>query len=281
MLPPKLAYDLSQRLKWPHTLEEWQFMDEVSTILTVGNTERIYATSVLTHYPWGNALGMVLVDPSAQKIGLGTAITEFALSLAQPSKSESVVLTASHDAERLYQKLGFKRVGSVIVLKGKGAGKGNPSSITCSARDISREFYQGCTVREEILKKIIASSPNNYCVYANDGRVAAFASSIRRVSFDGQKSLALGPILLRQPDSIVQLLEHFSQTSNVALTCFVFSRFDNEDDRTKGVRSKIITEFNSQGFVTADELQFMSRGRMPPPLYTDGKIVSPMSLAFG
>lgn len=167
------------------------------------------------------------------------------------------------------------------MLKGKGDGKVAPSQISCSAKDISQEFYQGCPVREKILEKIISTSPNSYCLLADDGGVDAFASSIRRVDFDGQESLALGPILLRRPDGIVPLLEHFSKTSNAGFTCFIFSGFDNEDEHTKSLRLKIMTEFNSRGFDVVDELQFMSKGGTFPSLYSDARIVSPISLAFG
>lgn len=281
MLFPELAFNLSQRLKWPHTLEEWRIMDEISPIVAIGSDKGVCATAALTQYSWGDVLGMVLVDPNIQRLGLGTAVTKQALSLSQTRQNNCIALTASHDAEMLYQKLGFEKLGSVFILKGRGSGKDRPSKITCTAKDISKEFYQECAVREKILERIIFTSPNSYCLYADDGGVEAFASSIRRVSADGQESLALGPILLRQPDSIVPLLKHFSETSNVALTCFVFSGFNNEDEHTKSVRSKIMTEFNSQRFGVVDELQFMSKGGALPSLYLDARVVSPISLAFG
>jgi hypothetical protein len=88
-------------------------------------------------------------------------------------------------------------------------------------------------------------------------------------------------VLLRQPDGMVPLLQHFSKTSNVGLTCFVFSGFNNEDERVQKVRSKIIDDFTSQGFGVVDEIQFMNIGKILPTVYSDMRVVSPISLAFG
>lgn len=283
VLTPELAFNLSQKLRWPHTLEEWKIMDEISPIIGMGRDggAGVSATAMLTQYPWGNVLGMVLVDPEIQRLGLGTAVTKQAISLSQTRENGCIVLTASHDAEVLYQKLGFERAGSVFVLKGKGYNRNEPSQITCSAKDISKEFYQECPVREKILKKIVSASPNNYYLGADDEGCEAFASSIRRVASDGQESLVLGPVLLRKPESIVPLLDHFLETSSVGITCFVFSRFNNEDDLTKSARLSIMAKFNAQGFSIVDELQFMIKGGVLPSLYTDSRIVSPITLAFG
>ena len=50
MSTSEYAFKLSQKLGWPHTLEEWRIMENAGTLLTLGESPDLDGTAVVTHY---------------------------------------------------------------------------------------------------------------------------------------------------------------------------------------------------------------------------------------
>ncbi len=291
MSTSEYAFKLSQKLGWPHTLEEWRIMENAGTLLTLGESPDLDGTAVVTHYEWGSALGMVLIAPEKQRSGKGLHFTkeilrtfeEDILQTSETNKGVRLVLTSSHDAENLYAKVGFEPIGSVIILKRTGQVYKESiieRTINTSGKEISKEFYNACPVRAKILQDMIEGSGHSVCLKDAFGNVEAFASSFKRVSSSGREGLAIGPILQRKPKSVTRLMEHFTSGTFLDLTVFSLQGFKGESTETKNYRSSLLEAFAEFGFRKIDELYFMSYGGKTIPHLSDVRKVSPMSLAF-
>lgn len=281
----KFAFNLSQKLKWPHTQEEWDVLNQCGSLITVGTPPHIDATAVLTQYTHGAALGMVLIDPAKQRTGIGTALTLRILRTMEDNAVGHLVLTASHAAEILYSKAGFQKIGDVFVFN---RGFQSPAMlplkepILFTADEIAHEFYQGCPVRQKILEKMITGSGTSVSLKSHNGKIEGFASSFKRISADGRQSLAIGPIVTNNAKTVGRLLDVFSARAYSDLTCFVFQNISGESKATTRTRKAVLNIFKDKGFSKTDELQFMAfGGGSVVKQYLDPHIVSPMSLAFG
>ncbi|WP_044530319.1 GNAT family N-acetyltransferase [Herbaspirillum sp. B65] len=104
------CHALSQHLKWPHRLVDWQFHHRVSRSWTVELEEadgsRTVAGSGML-CPAGAdhaALGLVIIADALQGRGLGRAMMQ---QLLRDAGNRSVLLNATEAGRPLYEKLGF------------------------------------------------------------------------------------------------------------------------------------------------------------------------------
>jgi ribosomal protein S18 acetylase RimI-like enzyme len=88
---------------------------EANTVLVARDADQIVGTLTLVMFPIPSGLRAriedVVVDESARGQGVGAALTEEALRLAQAAGARTVDLTSRPDrdaANRLYQRLGFQ-----------------------------------------------------------------------------------------------------------------------------------------------------------------------------
>ena len=291
MSTSEYAFKLSQKLGWPHTLEKWRIMENAGTLLTLGEPTDLDGTAVVTHYDWGSALGMVLISPEKQRSGKGLHFTkeilktfeEDVLKTSETDRGIRLVLTSSHNAESLYAKVGFEPIGSLVILKRTGQADKEvitKGAINTSGEEISREFYDACPVRAKILQDMIEGSGHSVCLKDASENVEAFASSFKRVTYNGREELAIGPILEGKQKSVTRLIEHFTSSTVLDLTVFSLQGFKGENTETKNYRSSLLEVFAKLGFRKIDELHFMSHGGKTIPHLADVRKVSPMSLAF-
>lgn len=284
MSKAEYLHKLSEKLEWPHTLNEWEIMCQNSTVFTVSQNDRVQASALLTHYKIGSSLGMVLVDPNFGRQGLGTRVTLQALSSALQTDHMPVFLTSSHEAKGLYQKIGFNQAGSVVVLDRSSDTKEmntSENNITCSAREIAEKYYDGCLQREIILEGFISDKNNiTVCLRGNNGDIKAFASSVRRGGSDNKAKLAIGPVVGENPILVGNLVDRLLARTSLATTAFLFQSFSDEDNATKTARTDLTQEFKKRGFEKTDELPFMVYGNTIPKQFLSSRIVSPMTLAF-
>lgn len=285
------AFKLSQKLGWPHTLEEWRVMENAGTLLTLGEPPELDGTAVVTHYDWGSALGMFLIEKTKQKSGMGMQFMrqiikifeERAQDLGVIDSHAKIVLSSSHEGERLYSKTGFQPIGSVVVLKREGQHAQQAplkGTINVSGEEISKEFYDACPVRTKILQGMIEGAGHSVCLTDSSGNIEAFASSFKRVSSSGREALAIGPILGNKKTSVANLMASFISSTSIDLTVFSLQDFKGQSRRTNNCRTDLLETFSTFGFRKTDELQFMSHGGRAIPHFTDIRKVSPVSLAF-
>ncbi|NTJ10697.1 GNAT family N-acetyltransferase [Rhizobium lusitanum] len=113
-LPSALA--LSRQARWPHRLEEWQMLLELSSGLVAIENEKVVATIFVTPYGADVAtINMVIVDEAMRGRGIGRRIMQAALEIVGTRECR---LVATAEGLPLYQSLGFERTGEIVQHQG-------------------------------------------------------------------------------------------------------------------------------------------------------------------
>ncbi|UWU23603.1 GNAT family N-acetyltransferase (plasmid) [Rhizobium sp. CB3060] len=110
------ALTLSRQAGWPHRLEEWQMLLELSRGLVAVENDRVVATIFVT--PYGDdvaTINMVIVDESMRGRGIGRRIMQAALDIVGDRECR---LVATADGLPLYESLGFKKTGEIVQQQG-------------------------------------------------------------------------------------------------------------------------------------------------------------------
>ncbi len=115
------AVALSQQAQWPHRLEDWALALSLSqgvvAVAAPGSDgARVVGTALMTPYGEDAAtINMVIVDESMRGRGLGRRLMDEVMALAG---SRPLRLIATRDGLPLYEKLGFREVGTVVQHQG-------------------------------------------------------------------------------------------------------------------------------------------------------------------
>jgi GNAT superfamily N-acetyltransferase len=110
------AVALSAQESWPHSGEDWAMVLALSQGTVALEGKRVVGTAMVT--PYGReaaAINMVIVDRALRGQGIGRRLMERCL--AQVADRECW-LTATEDGLPLYEKLGFRAVGTVLQHQG-------------------------------------------------------------------------------------------------------------------------------------------------------------------
>jgi GNAT superfamily N-acetyltransferase len=105
------AQGLSQALKWPYRLEDWQFAFELGRGFAVEAEGKLLGTALW--WPYGDdfaTIGMIIVSPDAQRQGIGGKLMA---ALLADAAGRRMTLITTKDGEPLYTKLGFARCGFI------------------------------------------------------------------------------------------------------------------------------------------------------------------------
>lgn len=110
------AHALTVELKWPHRVEDWQFVANVGVGFVAERDSRVIGTILCWKCGEHTAsLGMVIVSPAHQGYGIGRRLMEMAL---DEIGSRATVLHATPAGRPLYEKLGFVSVGTLDQHQG-------------------------------------------------------------------------------------------------------------------------------------------------------------------
>lgn len=110
------AHGLSQVLKWPYRLEDWQFALELGRGFAVEVDGKLLGTALW--WPYGEdfaTIGMIIVSPDAQRQGIGGRLMA---ALLADAAGRRITLISTKDGEPLYTKLGFARCGFITQHQG-------------------------------------------------------------------------------------------------------------------------------------------------------------------
>lgn len=105
------AHGLSQELKWPYRLQDWQFALNLGHGLAVEAEGRLVGTALWWRY--GDvfaSVGMIIVSPNAQRQGIGARLMA---ALLADASGRRVILNSTEEGEVLYTRLGFRPYGAV------------------------------------------------------------------------------------------------------------------------------------------------------------------------
>lgn len=110
------AHRLSQSLRWPHRLQDWEFIYR----LGVGFVAEADDTVVGTIMCWSHgtefaSIGMVIVGPDWQGRGIGRKL--MAMAMAELGK-RNLLLHSTNAGEKLYRGLGFEQTGAICQHQG-------------------------------------------------------------------------------------------------------------------------------------------------------------------
>lgn len=110
------AQQLSLAVRWPHRLEDWQFVYHLGSGFVAERDGEIIGTALCwshgNHYA---SLGMIIVSPEAQGKGIGRVLME---SILGELGERNTLLFATPAGQPLYERLGFKAIGQVHQHQG-------------------------------------------------------------------------------------------------------------------------------------------------------------------
>lgn len=200
------AVRLSRQAGWPHRPEDWRLMLALSEgFVAVDGSGKLAGTILLT--PYGDdcaTINMVIVDENMRGRGLGRRLMDAALERAG---DRPLRLVATAEGLPLYEKLGFRRTGTIVQHQGIAEKVAAPANTqVAEAEDISAIAAldrQACGADRRALMGYL-SDVGQFVVIRRDGRISAFAT-IRAFG----RGEVIGPVVAPNLDDAKALVSHF------------------------------------------------------------------------
>jgi GNAT superfamily N-acetyltransferase len=194
------AHALSQAVRWPHRLEDWEFVYRLGTGFVAEVDGAVVGTGLL--WKQGDqhgSLGMIIVSSQHQGKGIGRKLMNLVL---EELGARCIVLNATAAGQPLYESLGFKATGTLHQHQGTMALVAPPALTpgetvrAAQAGDMAKMIElanRGSGMgRDELLKQLLAEGAG--AVLERDGEMIGF-STIRRFG----RGQVIGPLVA--PDS--------------------------------------------------------------------------------
>ncbi|WP_027213863.1 GNAT family N-acetyltransferase [Burkholderia sp. WSM2232] len=110
------AHALTVELKWPHRPDDWKFVAQLGTGFVAEDASGVIGTALCWKYGVDRAsLGMVIVSPARQGLGIGRRLMEL---LLEELGGRITFLHATAAGQPLYEKLGFRSTGTLDQHQG-------------------------------------------------------------------------------------------------------------------------------------------------------------------
>ncbi len=128
------THALSQAVRWPHRLEDWQFVWRVSEARgeVVEDDGKVVAVAMHVDYGTCGTLGLIIVSPEQQGKRIGSALVERAL--AQLS-APAAMLNATAAGAGVYTRYGFANVDELVQHQGS-VGTDLPDAVTAMGESL-------------------------------------------------------------------------------------------------------------------------------------------------
>ena len=191
---------LSQRIGWDYDPAE------VGTVLASGNIlghkngrgELLSSAAIISYTNWAS-LGMVIVSPDYQGIGLGKEITSACVDLVP--ESTPIMLISTDEGKPLYKRLGFRTLSHVYKCLCQTPLTHQPDPLpgdlqmtTVTPEEIAKISLldQGATGgdRKQFLTIRLQQATKKIAIRDYDGRMVGFGFSVQT-----PENLILGPIV--------------------------------------------------------------------------------------
>lgn len=194
------AFALTQNLKWPHRLADWQQALRLGEGVIAEEEGKVLGTAIF--WRWGGSyasLGLVIVADEAQGKGLGKQLMR---TMLEKLEGSTVRLHATGMGMPLYEKLGFVAVGHIEQHQCRELGDISPllpeqSQQLRSATPVDLEHlialdHQAHGQHRPELITSLSESAERILVLEEQGAVVGFAC-LRRFGH----GFAIGPIICR------------------------------------------------------------------------------------
>jgi predicted N-acetyltransferase YhbS len=110
------AHRLSQALRWPHRLQDWQMIHRLGMGYVAQAGDAVVATIMCwSHGAEFASIGMVIVGPEWQGQGIGKRLMAMAM---EELGKRTILLSATMSGQPLYQRLGFTPSGAISQHQG-------------------------------------------------------------------------------------------------------------------------------------------------------------------
>lgn len=204
------ALTLSREVRWPHRLEDWQFVHSVGHGLVAYSGDQLVGTTMW--WTFGDRiarLGMVIVSPTAQRSGIGRALMR---NILDRIADRTVLLSATKEGETLYRQLDFQSIGTIVQHQGasfsaplvalRSGERVRPSGRNDLAGLVDLDAAAFGAPRESLIAALIA---NGEVVVLDDaGEMVGFAF-YRRFG----RGHVIGPVVARDTASAKALIAHW------------------------------------------------------------------------
>lgn len=249
------AHRLSQAVRWPHRLEDWQFVHR----LGIGFVAEQDGAVVGTGMGWKQgkrfgSLGMMIVSPEHQGQGIGRQLM---MRVLGQLGERCTLLSATPAGQPLYESLGFRPTGTTIhqhqgtMLRVPAVALARSDAIRpITGEDIPTliELENRATGfrRDELLKHMASAAHG--VVLECDGEIRGF-SAIR----DFGRGRLIGPVIAPDSERAAALIAYWS-----AAYADSFVRVDVTVDGHLG------DSLDAMGLMKINSVVAMARNGLPP-----------------
>ncbi len=207
------AHALSQALRWPHRLEDWQFVLRLGAGFVAEADGNVIGTALCwqqrEHH---GTVGMIIVSAQHQGKGVGRELMQRVL---EQLGERCTLLIATPAGQPLYERLGFHATGTICQHQGTltgfpavlppGGGAVRLAEPDDLAAIIALADRGTGMSRGDVLKQLIAAAVAEGVVLEQDGRVAGFAL-LRRFG----RGQVIGPVVAPDAQCAKALIAYWS-----------------------------------------------------------------------
>lgn len=205
------AYNLSQAVRWPHRLEDWQFVLRLGTGFVAEEDGVLVGTGLC--WKQGDkqgSLGLIIVSPEHQGKGIGRELMNLVL---EELGDRCMLLIATPAGQPLYERLGFAATGTIHQHQGTmlpvapvPLGQGErirPVEPNDSAKLAALASRAAGMSRTEVVTQLLNIAEG--IVLERDGEPVGF-SIMRRFG----RGHAIGPVVAPDSERAKALIAHWA-----------------------------------------------------------------------
>jgi ribosomal protein S18 acetylase RimI-like enzyme len=266
------AHALSDELRWPHRLADWEQAFAHARGVVAERDGEIVGTAL--RWLWGPrhaTIGLVIVRPACQGQRIGQRLMS---ALLEELNDRIVLLHATAEGRGLYERLGFARIGELRQHQGIAAPaplvglqplwRLRPAGASDAAELKQLDAQARAMPRDALIDELL-SSAEACVVLDHDGQARGFAM-LRRFG----RGHAIGPVVAPDAEGAKALIAHL-----VGLNAGHFTRIDIDVD------SGLAEWLEDLGLPRVDAPTIMLRGTIPATAAQAPRLFAIVTQAIG
>jgi len=245
------AWELSQQVRWPHRLKDWQFAHALGRGVAIGEGERLVGVAIHWDYTSCATLGLIIVADSHRQRGLGSRLVADALATIT---APAVQLHATPDGAGVYARQGFVATGQLCQHQGVAVALAAPLPVNTALRPatladldlLSNLDQRACGMaRRRLLQAVLQHGQG--VILEHNGQEQGFAL-LRPFG----RGVVIGPVVAGNADAARALIAHW-----LGVYAGQFVRIDVPTD------AGLATWLTDAGLPAIDTCARMARGTAP------------------